>query len=358
MWDLAVREADYARTDTLVARYRGPPPLSIRLVPALGRSDTVAVRGLLAEAREQENRQLQIAARYVATYLENFALADSLARLDLEWRQRAANRANVQLLLAWLAVAGGRWSAARAEFAAAEAMEGAGPVFLHRAFGATMPYLPIPVGDLSRIREEIERWRPSSASGDGGLAAALAPHLRLYLLGLLSARLRDESAVQRYAAALDQLQAPGVAQQLVRGLAATVRADLAWSQGRHQAVLDALPPADDAIPLELVALPRPAHLREYGLEHARFLRGVASSALGRDSDALKWCRFGLRGSPQEFVFHAPIHFQLGEIFERLGQADSALAHYRRFLEVWREPDAGAARMVEDVRARLTRLEKR
>lgn len=357
MWDLAVREDDYRRTDSLLARYRGPAPLSMRLIPTLGRSDSAAFRTLLAEAKGLESRQLQIGARYVATYLEDFALADSLARLDLEWRQRPANRANAQLLLAWLAVVAGRWSAAKAEFVTAEVMEGAGPVVIHRAFAALTPFLAVPAEHLTQIRAEVERWRPGSESA-AGLAAVLEPHLRLYLMGLLSSRLGDAGGAARYAAALDQLAAPAVARPLARGMAATVRADLAWREGRYQAVINALPATDETIPLELVVLPRPAHLRMYGLEYARFLRGAALSALGRDADALRWLRFGLRGSPQEFAFHPSVHLELGRLFERLGQSDSAMAHYRQFLNVWREPDPGATQMVEDVRSRLARLEKR
>lgn len=355
MWDLAVREQDYPGIDSMLARYRGAPPLNMRLVPALGRSDTAEVRDLLAEARQLESRQLQIAARYAAAYLEDLALADSLARLDLGWRQRPANRAQAQMLLAWLAVAGGRWAAASSEFAAAEAMDEAGPVFIHRAFGATVPLVPVPTADLMRIRGEIERWQPEPARVGTGMEAALEPHLRLYLLGLLSSRLGDPSAGERAAAAIERLPAPPGGEGITQGLAATVRADLAWSQGRPEAALGVLDRSDPAVPLELVALPRPVHLRQYGLEHARFLRAVASSALRRDPEALRWFRYGLRGSPQEFLYHAPVHLHLGELFERLSQPDSAVAHYGRFVALWRTADSAGVQLVEQVRSRVVRL---
>src|SRR5512145_838179 len=128
MWDLAVREEDKSGVDAMLARYHGRPPLSTRILPAAARSDTAAMRALLEEGRELESRQLQIAGRYAASYLQDMKLADTLARLDLAWRQRPANRAGAQLLLAGVAAAGGRWSAARDAFTAAAAMEGAGPV--------------------------------------------------------------------------------------------------------------------------------------------------------------------------------------------------------------------------------------
>ncbi|HUG28468.1 MAG TPA: hypothetical protein VMK53_09240, partial [Gemmatimonadales bacterium] len=76
MWDLAVREEDYEDVAAMLARYIGRPPLSLRLVPAVAQSDSAMVRALLAEGQTLESRQLQIAARYLASYLGNFTMAD------------------------------------------------------------------------------------------------------------------------------------------------------------------------------------------------------------------------------------------------------------------------------------------
>jgi hypothetical protein len=111
---------------------------------------------------------------------------------------------------------------------------------------------------------------------------------------------------------------------------------------------------DHRIPLELIALARPAHVREFGLEHARYLRAVALAALGRDAEALTWFRFGLRGSPQEYLYLGPVHVQLGELFERMAQPDSGAAHNRKFLELWGHADSAAIPLLETVRRRVTR----
>jgi tetratricopeptide (TPR) repeat protein len=354
MWDLAVREEDYQGIDEMLARYVGQSPLSMRLLPAAARSDTATVRALLDEGRALESRQLQIAARYAASYLQDFDLADSLARLDLQWRERPVNRAAVQLLLAGLAAAGGRWSESRDAFLTAGTMEGAGAVVIHRAFAATLPLQPVHPEELRTIRDEVTRWDASTAPG-ASLAGALQPHLRHYLLGMLSSRMGDYQAAGRAAMDLEQLATPPRAEVVARGLAATVRADVAWMQNRHADVVRTLEGVDLGIPLELISLPRPAHLREFGLEHARYLRAVSLSALGRDSEALQWLRFGLRGSPQEYLYHAPVHVRMGEVFERLGQPDSARAHYGKFLELWSRADSGALPHVDEARRRLARL---
>ncbi len=353
MWDLAVREADFEAIDAMLARYRGRPPLSMRLLPAAARSDTATVRALLDEGRTLESRQLQIAARYAASYLEDLELADSLARLEMQWRERSANRAGAQILLAGLAAAGGRWAEARDAFRTAATMEGAGAVVVHRALAAIVPFEPVSPEDLRAIRDDVDRWDPAAAAPATSLAAALQPHLRHYLLGLLSSRLGDAAAAERSAGAIGNLPAPLVGQGLVRSLAATIRADVAWTQNRPQDVLQELDGADYGIPLELIALSRAGHVREYGLEHARWLRAASLCALGRDAEALTWLRFGLRGSPQEYLYHGPVHLQLGEVFERLGQPDSSAAHYSRFLELWSRADSGAAPLLEQVRRRLT-----
>jgi tetratricopeptide (TPR) repeat protein len=308
--------------------------------------------GLLDEGRSLESRQLQIAARYAASYLQNFDLADSLARLDLIWRTRPANRAGAQLLLAGLAAAGGRWSDAQSALRVAETMEGSGNVVAHLAFAATLPHQPVSVAELGTIRDAVAAWDPPSAPIGASLAAALQPHLRHYLLGLLSSRMGDWQAAERSAATIDGLSSPAAGQAVARSMAAIVRADVAWMRDRPNDVLQAMDRADDQIPLELVALSRAAHLREFGLEHGRYLRGTALAALDRHAEALTWLRFGLRGAPQEYLYHAPIHLRLGELFERLGQPDSASAHYARVLELWNRADPGAADLLEDVERRL------
>jgi tetratricopeptide (TPR) repeat protein len=356
MWDLAVREEDYSGVDAMLARYRGRPPLSLRLLPAAARSDTAAMRALLDVGRALESRQLQIAGRYAASYLEDFALADSLARLDLQWRERPANRAAAQLLLAGLAAASGRWSAAREVFRTAATIEGTGTPLVQLAMAATLPLQPVPSDDLRTIHQAVTQWDPSATQSGPSLTTALQPHLRHYLLGLLSSRMGDHQAAERAANAIENLPAPPRGAAVAASLAATVRADVAWMQNRHRDILPTLDRATPRIPLELIAVSRAAHVREYGFEHARYLRAIALGALGRDSEALTWLRFGLRGAPQEYLYHAPIHVGLGNVFERLGHADSAAHHYRRFLELWSRADSAALPVVSDVRRRLAPID--
>ncbi len=355
MWDLAVREQDYAGAQGMLQRYRGAPPWSNRMLLAFVQGDSAARARLLEEAKPSENRQVQIAGRFVATYLGDLASAEELARLELAWRHQPAIRQGTQLLLGWLEVGRGRWSSARSAFLAAE-HEGTAAGRVHRALAATLPFLVVPRSDLLAVRDEIEAWTPERDPEERtATATKLRPHLRLYLLGLLSSRLDQSAEARRYLAQLEGLPAPSGSAGVVRGLAQIIRADVAWQAGNAGEALSALEPATTEIPLELISVPAYVIAREYTLEHARFLRAAALTALGRDSEALGWLRTGLQGAPNEFAYLAPVSRLLGEIQERTGDRAAAIEHYDRLVRLWQDGDPPQRAVAAEVRGRLKRL---
>jgi tetratricopeptide (TPR) repeat protein len=356
MWDLAVREEDYAAADTMVRRIN-IPPLSMRVFLAYARGDSIARDRLVEEARASDSRQSQIAARYVATFLENFAAPESLAQLDMAPSRRPHIRANAQLFLAWLELARGRWTGAKAAFAEAERMREAPPVLAQRAIAATLPFLRVPRADLDSIRGEVERWNPGTelAGSDPGLGARLQPHLRLYLLGLLNSRLGDRAAALRYAGEIEGTEGPTEAQTTIRDLARTVRADVALEGGNADEARQALDSIQGQVPLELVSVPLYANAREFAQEHARHLRVLVLSAGRMDREALRWIESSFQGAPSEFVYLAPMHLEQAEIYERLGQLEQAADHYRRFVTLWQNCDVPLRPQVEQARARLAQL---
>jgi hypothetical protein len=300
MWDLAVREDDYAAVDSMLSRFKGAP-LSYRIPPAHARGDTAAIRRLHEEAQVLDARQSQIAARFVATYLGDLAAAESLARLDLQPRRNAAIRLGAQTFLAWLELARGNWSGASAAFAEAERMEGGQSVLAERALAATLPFVKVPAADVAAVRGDLERWTPAPAAG-GALMAALEPQLRLYLLGLLSSRLGEAGAAEARARELEVLAAPAHGAEVVRALAATIRADVALKQGQPERALTVLEAADGQVPLELVVVRPFVNARQFTQEHARYLRAEALRALGRGEEAQRWRETSFQGSPLELVY--------------------------------------------------------
>lgn len=362
MWDLAVREEDYEAVDAMLARYpRAPAPLSYRTVPVYARRDTAAMQRLREEARNLDARQSQIAARYVATFLEDFDAAEELARLDLQARRNAGIRLDAQRFLAWLEVARGRWSAAAAAFDAAARMEGGHVVRTDRAIAATLPFLEVPAAELRAIGRDMESWQPAAEDAPAGapgahgaLAPALRPHLRLYLLGLVSARLGEEDRALRHAAELERLPAPEPARAVVASLAATIRGDVALRAGRASQALRLLGRANGEVPLELVFVRPFVNVREYTQEHARFLRAEALLAAGRQDEARRWLETSFQGSPSEMVYLAPVHERLARIHDERGDSSRAAKHYRSFTKLWSECDASLQPRVKQAQAALAR----
>src|SRR5688572_3752562 len=168
MWDLAVREDDYQAATSMVQRMKEKAPLSMRVLLTFASGDTAKRAAIVEQARVSDSRQSQIGGRYVATFLEEFAAAESLFRLDLAERRRAPIRVNAQIFLAWLEVARGRWSAARKAFAEAEAMPEGVSTLYQRAISASLPFLNTPRADLEAIRAELAGTNPGAESSDPG----------------------------------------------------------------------------------------------------------------------------------------------------------------------------------------------
>ena len=355
MWDLAVREEDYDAIDAMLSRF-AKAPLSMRLLPVFARGDSAARARFVDEATNSDSRQSQISARYVATFLEDFDAAESLARLDLAERRRPPIRLGAQLFLAWLELARGKWSAANASFESAKRMEGASGVEFERAMAATLPFLQVPSADLAQVRTELEQFDANAGSAaPAGLAGSLRPHLRLYLLSLLSSRMGDDQNATRYAAELEGLAAPPQAAAVARALVQTARADVALRNRKAAEALTLLDRVQGEVPLELIYLKVFATVREFGQEHARYLRAEALMELRRFDDALRWYRTSFQGSPAELVYLAPIHLRQGQIFEARGEREQAATHYRRFVALWGNADTPLAGVVTDARSRLSRL---
>lgn len=356
MWDLAVREEDYSAVDAMLSRY-ARAPLSMRLLPVFARGDSAARARFIEEATNLDSRQSQISARYVATFLEDFAAAESLARLDLAERRRPPIRLGAQLFLAWLELARGRWSAANAAFETAKRMEGASGVDIERAIAATMPFLEVPKADISHIRLEVERINPNDVgpAASSGLAARLRPHLRLYLLSVLSSRLGDDQAAARYADELEALPTVSDAGAVKRDLALTARADIAFRNGKAAEALALLEPVQGEVPLELANYKVFATVREFGQEHARYLRAEALVSLRRYDDALRWYRTAFQGSPAEPVYLAPGHLRQAQVHEARGEREQAATHYRHFVELWKDSDPPVRAIVTEAREKLARM---
>jgi tetratricopeptide (TPR) repeat protein len=351
MWDLAVREEDYAEADSLLHR-KFPPdklPLGHRALLAIVRRDSAGRKRILDEVEKQTSGNPFAAPGAIALYLNDFTSATEFAQAALKSPRPPAAKGSVHQTLALLALAQGRWTAAKPEFAQAEPTIPSAKR-LH-ALSATWPFLAVPGSDLAALRTELEAWNPNAEAPEPnpGLASALRPQVRLYLLGLLSSRHGDDAHAFQYATELEGIGHPPEAATLVRDLARTVRADVALRRGHPADALKLLEPVRGEVPPELLALPF------FSEEGSRYLRAEALFPLGRDEAALRWFTHAFEGTPSELVYLAPAHLRQAELYERLGDRKQAVEHYSRFIQLWNSCDPELGPRVEEAKARLASL---
>jgi tetratricopeptide (TPR) repeat protein len=358
MFDLAVREDQWAAADTLIRRKFGDKvPYDVRVLFAFVHQDTAGQRLLRVEGARtagQKGRRIDLAKEaglLLSIYLEELDHADGFARFSTSPSLPAGIRASAHRFLGDLDVAGGRWTAAKSEIAAAGRLGQPDSALIQRSLAASLPFLAVPGTEVELIRAEVERWKP------GGDVSAPLPesvrpltgHLRLYLLGLLSARLGAAADALRYASALERTAAPAESRALIGDLARTIRADVAAGAGRTGEALAQLDVVRGEVPFELIRLPY------FSQEHARYLRGRLLHLAGRDEEALRLAEVAFVGTPNELHYRAPAHLLQAEIQQRLGNRAAAVEQYSRFIALWQACDPALRPVLEGAKAELARM---
>jgi hypothetical protein len=221
---------------------------------------------------------------------------------------------------------------------------------------AALPALGAPAANVEAARAEIARSDPSVPLPGAAPVPVLAlrPHVRLYLLSVLSARLGAHDEALRHAAALGRLPVPAGAADVAAAFVRTAHANVAAERGDPRGVLAALGPTGRGLPL--------AYITAVGFTdvHARWLRAEALRALGRDEEALRW--YGVvpeagevGGATLELALLAPSHLRRAELFERRGDRAAARDLYARFAALWADADAPVRELVRRAAERAARL---
>jgi tetratricopeptide (TPR) repeat protein len=358
MFDLAVREDQWAAADTLIRRKFGDKvPYDVRVLFAFLRKDTAGQRPLRVEGARtagEKGRRIDRALEaglLLSVYLEDLDRADEFTRFSTNPSLSTRTRASAHRFLGDLAVAGGRWTAAKSEFAAAGRLGQSDSALVARSLAATLPFLAVPKAEIELIRAEVERWKPGS-DVSAPLPESIRPltgHLRLYLLGLLSARLGAAADALRYASALERTAAAPESRALIRDLARTIRADVAAGASRTEEALAQVDVVRGEVPFELIRLPY------FSEEHARYLRGRLLHLAGRDEEALRLVEVAFAGTPNELHYRAPAHLLQAEIQQRLGNRAAAAEQYSRFIALWRACDPALRPVLEGAKAELARI---
>jgi tetratricopeptide (TPR) repeat protein len=347
-------EGRYADVEVLLERLveverESEIPLFSRPILAFLREGRPAVSALLPELRKQSAFNLSFGSFRLALLLDGLPAAVEVAGLLTDPSRSAAQHASGYRRQANLELAQGRLHAADEILARWEAVGTATrfetPLEVRAAMWAGS-FLPVQPGELERLREEL-----------AGLDydTVFAPLTRPYLLGLVSVRLGRHAEALRYARELENHAAPrggaGASREegMARYFASAVLAQVAFEEGDPQEALRLL---EEALPEESWATRPSSLLLSEG--HERYLRARALEALDRHEEALNWYA-SLGWTHAEQLFVAPALLRSAEIYERLGEADNAAAHYGRFIARWRDCDAELRPSVDRAQEALVRL---
>jgi tetratricopeptide (TPR) repeat protein len=87
----------------------------------------------------------------------------------------------------------------------------------------------------------------------------------------------------------------------------------------------------------------------------RYFRAELLADEGREDEALGWFGSIAERAAYELVYLAPAHLRRAEIYDRRGNRDAAVEHYRKFIDLWREADPELQPAVNKARGRLAAL---
>jgi tetratricopeptide (TPR) repeat protein len=272
-------------------------------------------------------------------------------RLFTEPSRSRGLRVLAHLTLAKMELMTGRWSAAKVEIDSAMALDSA-TALEHRALLSLWPLQQVSRSELLALRNALHRWKATAGPPNEGFVTAehapAHPYLRLYLLGLLSARLNDHAPALEYAAELERRAGKSFAPAFVRGLGRAVRVEVARARGRAAQALATL---DRARFWDLQDLKGGGggHLAFFAQEYETLTRAELLDSLERQGEALQAYQ-----SIADQLFHAgaPAHLRMARIYERQGERQKAAAHYARFAELWKDCDPEFRPLVAEARQRL------
>jgi tetratricopeptide (TPR) repeat protein len=217
-----------------------------------------------------------------------------------------------------------------------------------RALVASDPFFMVDRAEVAAVRDSVAARPTYPGLGTPlgvtprGVGDDPGAEMRTYLLGLLSVRLGDTAAARRAVASLRAVAEPGhagAAASLARG----VMAEVARARGDAAGALRELEQFTYGLSTDL------AH---WGVRE-RFLRAELLRALGREADALPW--YESFGITYDLPWVAPAHLRSGEIHERLGNAERAVFHYGRFVDLWKACDPELRPLVGRAEQALVRL---
>jgi tetratricopeptide (TPR) repeat protein len=358
---LAAFDRDLGTLDSLVNRFYDLNPAGDRLaemraLDVFSRDAPARQDSLFDELKDATDQAIWQVGWNTAIYARNLAGVERTARmLTDESRFASEVRTTGHAMESAALLAQGRFEAARAEVEAIGRYDPASAA-QYRALHALIPFATADRGELGSLRAAVLAIDPVDIPDSRNRSFFFNKHnglhhvIRLYLSGMLSARLSDSSAALSFAAVLESASAPPKAGSLMIDLAAGIRAQVAASDGRTGDALASMESQRTEILYSwALASPYSAAVLQ------RYARGQALQELGRYEEALGW--YANLGFVTIFgvAFVPAAHLRQAEIHEALGQPAAAARHYAAFVEMWRNADPELQPIVQEAREAVRRL---
>jgi len=352
----AARDRRLAKLDSLTERYLQVNPLpyfaaNMEGQRAIVRGDSAGLERFIADLRSRPDLAAQLGGGITTWTTGDLVAGRRLWRLIAEPNRSTGMRVLARVTLAKFELTNGRWRAGSAELDSAARLD-PGTALEHRGYYALTYFLKPPRAELVALRDSIERWNPAMASrAEDGLAAMHRPlhhHLKLYLLGMLNARLGQDSAALRYASELERADSSSPAGAFAFDQARLVRAEIAWRRGRAEQALDMI---EQAGFWTHAASDLSGDSPFFSRYHERFARAELLYELGRIDEALRW----YRSLSYDLLYNAASHYRLAQIYQARGDERAAMQHYSKFVETWRDCDPMLRPNVQQAERELARL---
>lgn len=274
-------------------------------------------------------------ARYAAVIGHDIAESHRIAAILTTATRSPEVRAVGHVLIAQCHLVQGCIRSSTQEFRAAQSFAPAVGL-TYRALAAVLPFLRPNPSELLQLQEELATWdaRPRAATGAEHLAfmvhQQVYPQLREYLLAVIAIRLGKKKAPRAHRSALVSLAGSAEAIALGADLALSIDAQAAYGAGDVSAALSLLEKTRLRPPYERVQMQSPF----FSQNLERYTRARLLEEAGRLDEALHWYDSLCENGVHEFAYLAPSHLRRGIIHKRLGQTESAAAHFTSVTEIW------------------------
>ena len=293
----------------------------------------------------------------LATVLRDFEGAKQLGELLLNPRREQGQRNAGHAFLSALAFAQGKWTEAQDELSRVAAGEPEWSLEMRALFSILLnllPSNPVSEEDLLSVRNSIQELDPDKAIVPTfrDLFGAHAEHhqeFRLFLLGLLAARLGEVDEARGFSRELRDYGASQETLDLTYALSLSVDAGIALAQENPEGALIRLESVEYFPDFELI-FASPFFSRTLD----RWLRAELLRESGHPEEALAWYAT-LSDGWGEFLFAGPAHLRQGEVHAELGRREEAIRHYQRFEELWADADPEFRPLVDGARAAKEQL---